>query len=293
MNWLQVQVDLGLIPPEPLEEALTQLGAVSIEYRDGGNDPILEPAPGTAPLWAEVKIAALLSADTSETSVRLAIAGSIGSAPMPPIQFSVVEDQDWVLRWQETLHPVRFGKNLWICPADTGCPDATGVAVRLEPGLGFGTGSHPTTAMCLDWLTSQDLAGVSILDFGCGSGILGLSALALGAGHVTAVDIDGQALSATRENALRNESMDRMRVLEAGVLDREQPFDLIIANILSRTLISEEPALRGYSRSGTRIALSGILRSQTAAVSKAYGRWVVLDPPEERRDWAMLAGIAN
>jgi ribosomal protein L11 methyltransferase len=290
VSWLRVQIDLGDTDPEPLEHALLELGAVSIEYCDAGNDPILEPDPGTAPLWAKVRVAALFSVDTSETIVRLAIAGSITLPDAPLIYFSIVADKDWISAWQRNLKPAVFGDKLWICPPGTADPAAGSVSVTMEPGLAFGTGAHPTTALCLSWLTTQQLQNKSILDFGCGSGILGIAALALGADHVTAVDIDQQALTATLENARRNQCTQRLRVLEPDLLDPAKTFDLIVANILSGTLVSLEPRLRGHSRSGTRIALSGILTTQITEVSDAYRRWITFDPPVTRQNWAVITG---
>jgi ribosomal protein L11 methyltransferase len=290
VSWLRVQIDLGDIDPEPLEHALLELGAVSIEYCDAGNDPILEPDPGTAPLWGKVRVAALFSVDTSETLVRLAIAGSITLADAPPAHFSIVEDKDWISEWKQNLKPAVFGGKLWICPPDTPEPAAGNVSVTMEPGLAFGTGAHPTTALCLSWLVAQNLQNKSILDFGCGSGILGIAALALGADHATAVDIDQQALTATRENTRRNQCTHRLRVLAPDSLDPAETFDLIVANILSGTLVSLEPQLRGHSRSGTRIALSGILTSQITEVSGAYSQWIAFDPPVTRQNWAIISG---
>jgi ribosomal protein L11 methyltransferase len=285
MNWLHVQIDLFDIEPEPVERALVSLGATSITFSDGGDEPILEPDPGGTPLWNNVRIAALLDEDLSETRVRLAVAASIGPARMPPIRFSILEEQDWLANWRESLRPMQFGAHFWICPPRISCPDPNGIVVRISPGLAFGSGFHPTTALCLEWLTNLQIDEKSVLDFGCGSGILGIASLALGAGQVTAIDHDEQALAATRDNARYNQCIDRIRAISGDQLDAADTFDVIMANILSETLIQLAPSLRDHCRSGARIALSGI-------VSNAYEQWFALDPPVEKDDWIMLSGIA-
>jgi ribosomal protein L11 methyltransferase len=291
-NWLLVQIDIGDNKPEPLEQALLNLGAVSVEYSDAGNDPILEPAPETTPLWKNIRMAALLSPDTSEFTVRLAVAGASSSEQSPEILLSIVENEDWVSKWKQTLKPTCFGEKLWICPPDTPCPENGAVSMTMEPGLAFGTGAHPTTALCLDWLATQRLRGETILDFGCGSGILGIAGLVLGANCATAVDIDVQALTATLENARRNQCETRLRVRGSGLPDSDETFDVIVANILSGTLIEFEPSLRKHARPGTKIALSGILTSQVTDVFDAYRPWVDFDPPTEQQEWAILTGCA-
>jgi ribosomal protein L11 methyltransferase len=292
MSWLQVHIDLGNIRPEPVEEALVQLGATSIEYRDGGGEPIWEPAPGTAPLWVKTRVAALFDRDASQTKVLLAVAGSVAPAPMPEVRFSFVEDEDWISRWKRGLEPTRHGSKLWICPPGMPCPDTRGIRVTLAPGLAFGTGSHPTTALCLDWLAEQTCDDQSVLDFGCGSGILAIAALALGARTATAVDIDEQALTATRENASQNLGSERLQICPANRLALREPFDIVVANILSNTLIELAPVMRRHCESGTRIALSGILTDQVPDVCCAYASWVEFEPPVEREDWAILFGVA-
>jgi ribosomal protein L11 methyltransferase len=290
MSWLKIQFDLGDIEPEQVEQALLEIGAVSIEYRDGGDKPIIEPEPGTSPLWEKVRIAALFGKDTDETTIFLTIANSVAPASMPKIEFSTVEARDWVADFQQDLQPMKFGSHLWVCPLDVPCPDAQGISIAMEPGLGFGTGSHPTTAMCLDWLAGQPLLNKTVLDYGCGSGILSIAALALGARRATGVDIDAQARQATRENARRNQCLELLQICPATGADSAEKFDLIVANILSGTLIDLESEIRRHCRSGTKIALSGILTSQTVDVSTAYEHWVDLDPLENRREWAILGG---
>lgn len=293
MNWLQVRIALGELLAEPVEQALLDMGAVTIEYSDAGDNPIFEPAPGTTPLWNSMQISALFDGSVSETAIQLTVAKSISPAPLPGIQFDILEDQDWVSNWRRDLSPMRFGAHLWICPAGYACPDGQAKVVTMEPGLGFGTGSHATTRLCLEWLSQRYLRKKTVLDFGCGSGILGIASLALGAGRATAVDIDEHALTATTENAQRNNCLEQLQVLSAGYLDSSAGFDLIVANILSRTLIDLEPDLRACSQSGTEIALSGILTSQTDEVAGAYEQWINLKCSAQQDEWVILTGTVN
>lgn len=293
MHWLQARIDLGKLEAEPLEKALLDIGAIAIEYSDAGDDPIFEESPGDSPGWKSAQLTALFDASASKTAIQLRVAASVSPAPMPDIRFVRFEDQDWVQRWQKMQRPLQFGRNLWICAPGQTRPDPGATVVTIVPGLGFGTGSHATTRLCLEWLAKQSLGGKTLLDFGCGSGILAIAGLALGADRAVAIDIDDNALNAARENAARNRCLDRLEVLSADRLDNSSRFDLIVANILMNTLIDLEPELQAHSRSGTDISLSGILRSQVDAVQSAYARWVKLTPAAERDEWVMLTGTVH
>ncbi len=290
MNWLRVHIELERINPVPVEQALAELGAVSIELSDAANDPILEPAPGATPLWPTLRISALFDATIDDTTIRLAVAGAIETEAMPTIRFESVADQDWIENWQQSLQPMRFGRNLWICPTGSDCPEPGGTVIELDPGLAFGTGSHPTTALCLEWLANNDDHSGTLLDYGCGSGILSIAALALGARHVVGIDLDEQALRATRDNADRNNVTGRLTIARPEAAQYGVTFDRIVANILSGTLIELADELQSFCHTGTRIALSGILTHQTASVAAAYRPWVELELPIERDDWALLTG---
>jgi len=210
--------------------------------------------------------------------------------PLPDMSFTSVEEQDWVANWQQSLEPMRFGSNLWICPPGVACPESGGTVIELEPGLAFGTGSHPTTALCLEWLANSGESEGTLLDFGCGSGILSIAALLLGARSVTGIDLDEQALTATRRNATDNHVAERLNVLSPEQFTRTEPFDRIVANILSGTLIALSQEIHGHARKGTRIALSGILADQVESVTGAYHTWVNFEPPVFQEDWALLTG---
>jgi ribosomal protein L11 methyltransferase len=290
MNWLRVHIDLERIDPSPVEQALVGLGAASIELSDAADKPMLEPAPGTMPLWPTLRISALFDAAIDATAIRLAVAGAIGAIPIPTMRFESVADQDWIENWRQSLQPMRFGRNLWICPTGSTCPEPDGIAIELDPGLAFGTGSHPTTALCLDWLANSDHHDGTVLDYGCGSGILSIAALVLGAERVLGVDLDEQALRATHDNADRNHVTERLDITRPEAASNKEKFDRIVANILSGTLIELAAELRGFSRTGTRIALSGILTDQKKSVTAAYRPWVEFEPPIERDNWVLLSG---
>ena len=298
MTWLKVNIELEALDPEPYEDALTDLGAVATTLTDAADDSsssagILEPAPGATPVWPLKRLSALFTDTIEETPVRLAIASVADGSELPAMQFERVAEQDWIDSWQQSLKPLRAGPGLWICPTGKPCPEEGARVIELDPGLAFGTGEHPTTALCLAWLAgSPDPAG-TLLDYGCGSGILSIAALLLGAGEVLGVDLDAQALRATRDNAARNGVAAKLSIRTPEQARGQGPFDRIVANILSGTLIELADELRAFCRSGTRIALTGILMNQAEDVQKAYQDWVEFDKPEQREDWILLTGTVN
>ncbi len=293
MNWRRAHIDLQRIDSSLVEQALLKLGAVSVDLSDAANDPILEPAPGATPLWPTLHVSALFDESIDDTAVRLAVAGAIVGDKTPAMRFEPVADQDWIENWRQTLQPMRFGRNLWVCPRGSACPDAGGAVIELDPGLAFGTGSHPTTALCLDWLAHHVDGDDSVLDYGCGSGVLSIAAAVLGATRVLSVDLDVQARRATRQNANNNHVARRLDVVEPEAADRDRNFDLIVANILSGTLIELASELRRFSHTGTGIALSGILTDQSESVMAAYRPWVAFEPPITRDNWVLLAGTVS
>lgn len=290
MSWLKAQIVIDDALAGPLELALTTFGAISIELADAGDEPILEPAPGTAPMWRKIRLTALFAPEVAETTVRLAIASVMEPGALPTVKFDIVENEDWVARLREELTPLRFGESLWVCPPGKPCPDTTGTVITMEPGLAFGTGTHPTTSLCMNWLARHPPSGKRVLDYGCGSGILAIASLALGATAVTGVDIDRQALTATRENARRNDGVERLDVMAPEELDDRETYDVLLANILSGTVIELAPTLRRVCHSGTNIALSGILMEQAGAVTAAYRGWCDMDAPITDDGWVLLTG---
>ena len=307
MPFLQLSLDIGPRNPEPYEDALFELGALSVTLLDAADDPVLEPAPGAMPLWPTIVVRAVFAADADADQVRAALSSVHGLDPLlaGKAQFDSVADRVWEREWLKDFKPMRFGRRLWVCPggqrpdAEAIGPNADVVLLELDPGLAFGTGTHATTALCLEWLdsgaaTGNDgggpwLAGADVIDYGCGSGILAIAALRLGARRAVAMDIDPQALRATRENAERNGVPDRIRVTadrEAG----QAEVDVLLANILAGPLVELAPLLAARTRVGGRIALSGLLVEQADAVTAAYRPWFDVGLTRERDGWGLLTG---
>jgi ribosomal protein L11 methyltransferase len=290
-TWLQAALDCPQAAVTAAEETFERLGALVTWTQGADDEEILEPEPGATPLWRAVRLTALLPPDTDRPRIAAAFPGT-------PVHFAIVADRDWDAEWRKSLKPLRFGARLWVCPVGQDCPDPHGVRVRLEPGLAFGTGTHPTTAMCLAWLDRLALEGqlaqdTRVLDYGCGSGILAIAALKLGAGSAVAVDIDPQALVATRDNAGRNGCAARLACgLPADLLPaaRRETFGVLVANILSGPLVRLAPDLRRYAGPATRVALSGILAEQATEVIAAYRPWVHLTISGQQGGWVLLAG---
>jgi ribosomal protein L11 methyltransferase len=288
-SWLQAAVDCPQAGVAAVEARFEELGALVTWTQGADDEEILEPGPGATPLWAAVRVTALLPPDTPREQVT-------ATFPDSGVHFETVADRDWDAEWRRNLKPLRFGRRLWVCPAGQSCPDPAGSLVVLEPGLAFGTGTHATTAMCLNWLDGQSLADRSILDYGCGSGILAVAALVLGASAALAVDIDPQAVLSTGDNATRNGCATRLTVgLPADMLPESshRTFDVVVANILSGPLVRLAPELRRHARSATRVALSGILKGQAPEVIVAFRPWVSLSIAEEQSGWVLLAGTVT
>jgi ribosomal protein L11 methyltransferase len=256
---------------------------------DAGDEPLLEPAPGTAPLWRDVRVTALIPADLAGSELRTRIAAAIAPRPCPPLVTSALAERDWVRESLARFAPMRFGTRLCVCPSWCEPPADAQVVVTLDPGVAFGTGTHPSTALCLEWLDAAPLSGVRVIDYGCGSGVLGIAALALGAAAVDAVDIDPQARAAALDNAGRNSVGERLAVHAPGA--PLAPAAVLVANILAGPLVELAGTLSGLLGSGGRIALAGITAGQVEEVAAAYGRAVAWAPPRARGDWALLHGV--
>jgi len=292
MPFLQLILPIGAADPAPYEDALLAAGASSITLEDEGDDPVLEPLPGTTPLWPRVRVKALFDGTLDAEQLLEALQASIGE-PLGRAYFETLADRAWEREWLKDFKPMRFGNRLWICPGGqrpTGDPGAAAVLIELDPGLAFGTGTHPTTALCLEWLDSADVAGKRTIDYGCGSGILAIAAAKLGATAVDAVDIDPQALIATRDNAERNgvaHLIAPQLVADASLA----PADILLANILAGPLESLAPAFAALVKTSGRLVLSGILRNQAEAVATRYAPWFDIGPVVARDDWARLDGV--
>lgn len=289
MPWLQLKVTTTRQQADALEDALLALGAVSVTLEDNADQPILEPALGETPLWDSVRVTGLFDAniDTAEISTQLGM--HLGEA-IPEHRWEALEDKDWEREWMRNYHPIQCGERLWICPSWQTPPEPEQVNVMLDPGLAFGTGTHPTTFLCLHWLDKQHLDGAHLVDYGCGSGILGIAALLLGADHVTGVDIDPQALLATQENARRNGLPESAMPVYQPEQCPELLVDFTLANILAGPLVELAPQLSASTKTGGKICLSGILADQTQKVMAAYAPWFDFEPVEQIQEWVRITG---
>jgi len=264
------------------------LGAIAVSLADAGDEPLLEPAPGETPLWKAVRLRALYEVSVNPTVTAATLAVVLG-LPADAITVEHVEDRVWEREWLKDFRPMRFGRRLWIAPAGQRPDVHAPVVLELDPGLAFGTGTHPTTALCLEWLDGRIRGGERVLDYGCGSGILALAALKLGAGSASAFDIDPQAITATRENAAKNGLASRVEVAE-----REEAlagsYDIALANILAGPLVDVAPRLARLASPGGEIVLAGMLARQATEVAQAYRPWFDIGPEAEREGWTLLAG---
>lgn len=296
MPWLQIKVATSPEQAETYEDLLLAAGCAAVTYQDAADQPIFEPDLGTTPLWNQTVVTGLFATehDLRETLELLASAQRQAfpdTAQLPEFKAEILEDKDWEREWMEHYHPMQFGRRLWVCPSWREAPDPDAVNLMLDPGLAFGTGTHPTTALCLEWLDEQDLDGCQVIDYGCGSGILGIAALLLGARHVLAVDIDPQALTATEDNLSRNglspERLQACLPLSAPKLQG----DILVANILAGPLCELAPTLAERVRPGGQILLSGLLSQQADELISTYSQWFRMDSPAEREGWIRLSGI--
>jgi ribosomal protein L11 methyltransferase len=287
MTFYEIEFPLADLSSETVESALLEIGASSITFVDRGDEPVLEPKPGEIRLWSDTLIRALFqdTCDAVRTLDRLA--SVLGPHITETARVRRVENQDWERVWLADWKSMRFGRRLWVCPTSAALPDdPNAVVVRLDPGLAFGTGTHPTTALCLQILDSLPIMGRSVIDYGCGSGILGIAALKLGAAHVWAVDLDPQALLATRDNAMRNGVSSSIDV--QGVEGSLQPAYCVMANILAGPLIELAPTLTEACEPGGYLLLSGLLKTQAYAVKAAYGAAFDMVQVVERDDWCCI-----
>ncbi len=304
LSWLQLIVSARSDRASEVESLLEESGALAVSLSDAADDPLYEPPLGTLPLWPQTLITGLFDASANLTAVMAGVTQTLGEQASCRVQS--VADQDWERVWLEDFRPLSFGTKLWVCPQGWEVPDPGAIVLRMDPGLAFGTGTHPTTALCLTWLGVSLLPDTTVIDYGCGSGILGLAALRLGAARVWAVDNDPQALWATLDNAARNDivacspttAQTEQAVIQDAPLWVGPPeclpvlqVDLLLVNILARTIVEMAPRLIALVRMGGGIVLSGILVDQASDVLEAYRPWFDFDPPTVQEGWIRLTGI--
>lgn len=289
MPWLQVRLAIVPEQAETYEDALLAVGAVSVTFMDAEDQPIFEPDLGTTPLWSHTHLLALFEADVDPANLTAHLELITGQ-PLPEHQIEQIADQDWERSWMDNFHPMRFGQRLWIVPSWHSAPAPDAVNLLLDPGLAFGTGTHPTTALCLEWLDGQDLKDCELLDFGCGSGILAIAGLLLGARNAVGTDIDIQALEASRDNAGRNGIEAQRFPLYLPADLPAVPADVVVANILAGPLVNLAPQISSLVKPGGRLALSGILAEQAEEVRSAYQDAFELDPTANKDGWIRISG---
>jgi ribosomal protein L11 methyltransferase len=288
--WFEISVRVVRERVEVVEAVLEELGALAITLEDDADNPVLEPGPGSTPLWPSVHLRGLFDADVARDQISTALHHEAGINRPDLMQWRQVDDQDWTRAWMDRFQPMKFGEHLWIVPTGMQIPfDKRNIEIRLDPGLAFGTGTHPTTALCLEWLDGRTLTDARVVDFGCGSGILGIAAALKGARRVICVDNDPQALEATAVNALRN-GVENQIVCQAPADFCETRADIMLANILAGPLIELAPLLRNCARPGGWIVLSGILDDQADQVALAYRDGCIDIKVESNEGWVRLTG---
>lgn len=304
MAWQQLHLQCEKANVDLAEALLLEAGCLSIALDDAGDQPLFEPLPGESPLWDEVILTALFDANEASGSRQAleALSHEIAAQVQASrVWLSAVEDRDWEREWMSHYRPIECANDLWIVPNWLKPPRPEATNIIMDPGLAFGTGYHATTRLCLDWLTEQDLKDKVVIDYGCGSGILGIAALVLGARHVYAVDIDPQAVLATNQNAARNHVDDRLQAFlpndftDYCAQHDVIPVDVVIANILAKPLIGLAPYFATLIAPKGKIVLAGLIESQTEQVSDAYRPYFALDPKHafsaaDDQHWQRLSG---
>ncbi len=291
MPWIQLTLQTNKASNDKAEQALLDAGALSVTLKDAEDKPVLEPLPGETPLWENIILVGLFEADINTESLKSQIKSQLGE--QTSLKAEVLEDKDWVRAWMDDYKPMQFGERLWVCPKHIPPPQPDAVNLMLDPGLAFGTGTHPTTALCLEWLDSADATNKQILDFGCGSGVLAVAALMLGANYCDGTDIDPQALIASKDNALENNVADKLNVYLPEHMPNDkshETYDIVLANILAGPLTELAEQLANYCKTGGDIVLSGILETQSEKIINAYSPWFDLDPITVKEDWIRVTG---
>ena len=289
MSWAQLILTSTRRDVPHLSRLLEEAGALAVTWTAAGKEAVLEPGVDATPLWHDTRVTGLFASHAQAQCALDHLRDPFQSGGLPPHRIEKLEERIWEREWMDHFQPTRIGDTLWILPS--WCPPKgyDGAHVVLDPGLAFGTGTHATTVLCLEWLESADLVGKSVLDYGCGSGILALAAVELGARHVYAVDNDPQALMATRENARRNGSSKCIKVVTPEALPNIE-VDALVANILTKSLIALAPRFAACVRAGGALALSGILSEQADQVARTYTPWFEMQKTDGRDDWVRLVG---
>jgi len=293
MSWLQIAINTTKNHAETVEDSLFSVGAQTVTLTDAADEPILEPGVNETPIWNSVVITGLFTNEGNESEILSALEQHLSSIDYSSSS-EILEDKNWTRAWMDDYHAMQFGERLWVCPRHLEPPAPEAINLRLDPGLAFGTGTHPTTSLCLKWLDKNISKQENILDFGCGSGILAIAACMLGAKHADGVDIDPQALLATHDNATANQVANKITAFLPDDFNKQHTdtlYEIVIANILSGPLAELAPALATHTKTNGHIVLSGILREQAETVINAYTDFFIMDKPEFEEDWTLLHGV--
>jgi ribosomal protein L11 methyltransferase len=292
MAWQQFSIITDEDTAPKIAAYLEKQGAVSVTYMDAEDEPVYEPAIGETKIWTNTQVVALYELNIDIERVKALVLKKFRNYELRDCCIETVEDQEWERAWMEYYHPMKFADRLWVCPTDQEYYEEGTVCLTLDPGLAFGTGTHPTTALCLEWLASHDLSNKIVIDYGCGSGILAVAAVLLGAKVAHAVDIDPQAITATESNALKNGVADKITCYLPEQFAPMQA-DVVLANILAKPLIEMSAAISALVVSGGALVLSGILAEQADSVIAAYQANINFNTPVQQEDWIRLDGISN
>jgi len=290
MAWHQLSVITDENTAPQLADFFSHLGAVSVTYMDAEDEPVYEPGIGETKIWSNTQVVALYELDANVDLIKDLVFKQYKSADLRNWLYEAVDDQEWERAWMEYYQPMKFAEKLWVCPTDQEQYEPNTVCLTLDPGLAFGTGTHPTTALCLEWLASHDLHHKTVIDYGCGSGILAVAAVLLDAKIAHGVDIDPQAITATESNALKNKVQNK---IHCYLPEQFKPFqaDVVLANILAKPLIDMSEQICALVGTGGQLVLSGILFEQADSVINAYKKYIDFNPLTQQEDWIRLDGI--
>lgn len=289
MAWLQLIIPTNDTQADQLSDALMEHGAVSVTLQDMQDQPMLEPAIGTTPMWSQTRAVGLFDANQDLKQVIKNVEQQLRKK-IPDWKGEQLEDKDWIRAWMDNFKPMQFGERLWVVPSNFEPPQTDAVNILLDPGLAFGTGTHPTTSMCLEWLDANPPTGKDIIDFGCGSGILAIGAILLGAKHADAIDLDPQALLATIDNAEKNTVSHNIKTYLPNQFENKTT-TLLLANILASPLIELSSYFADLTKINGQIVLSGILAEQAEEVLAAYKTHFDIQLWKQQDDWVCLAGV--
>lgn len=289
MSWIQLSLEIAEHEAELASDLFSEAGAVSVSFEDAGNQPLFQVGTDEVGLWQSVKVIGLFAIDVDVDTVELLLSSQLEGINAFNWQHEQLDDQVWEVAWKDHFKPMRFGERLWVCPTNAETPSADALCIRMEPGLAFGTGTHPTTALCLEWLDGQHLQSKTVIDFGCGSGVLGIAAALLGAEHVWAVDVDPDAVDASHENASKNSVSSVIDVCLAKDFQIDK-VDLVLANILANPLIELKPTLTNMLVSQGKLVLSGILENQAEMIIQEYENDFRFGEIAEIDGWVRLVG---